>query len=60
MTGKSTRGNLPRHRDCIASKDGDCHTSLRTGSQRLGIRGVGISFVIETALLLKMEIATPV
>ena len=26
-------GNLRRHRDCIAPKDGDCHASVITGSQ---------------------------
>ena len=44
-------GNLPRHRDRTPN-----YVSFRTSPQT----GVGISLVIETAFLLKMEIATPV
>ena len=44
-------GNLPRTADCKSY-----FVSFRTSPQT----GVGISIVIETALLLKKEIATPV
>ena len=43
-------GNLHRHRDCITSKDGDCHTSdVGHWFAMTGKSGVGISIVQQAA-----------